>query len=66
MKQTINEIHNLLKQKEENALNDLTRERMRQYPSSKKILRLEGEIEAYKDVIVLLETSEVLDETNKR
>lgn len=60
MKRTINEIYELLKQKKENALNDLTRERMRQYSSAKKILKLEGEIEAYQDVIVLIETSEVL------
>lgn len=60
MKRTINDIYNLIKQKEENALNDLTRERMRNYPSNKKILRLEGEIEAYQDIRIMLETSEVL------
>ena len=60
MKRTINDIYELLKQKKENALNDITRERMRQYPSNKKILMLQGEIEAYQDTITLLETSEVL------
>lgn len=60
MKRTINEIYELLKQKKENALNDLTRERMRQYSSNKKMLQLQGEIEAYQDIITLFETSEVL------
>lgn len=60
MKRTINDIYQLLKEKEENALNDLTGEHMRQYPSNKKILKLQGEIAAYQDVITLLETSEVL------
>lgn len=61
MKRTINDIYQLLKEKEENALNDLTGERMRQYPSNKKILRLEGQVAAYQDVITLIETSEVLE-----
>ncbi len=61
MKRTINEIYQLLKEKEENALNDLTSERMRPYPSNKKILELQGEIAAYQDVIRLIETSEVLN-----
>ena len=60
MKRTINEIYNLLLQKQENALNDLTGEQLRKYPSNKKILKLQGEIEAYTDVINLIETSEVL------
>ena len=60
MKRTINEIYNLLLQKKENASNDLTGEQLRKYPSNKKILKLQGEIEAYTDVIVLIETSEVL------
>lgn len=62
MKRTINEIYNLLLEKKENALNDLTGENMRVYRSNKKILQLQGEIAAYTDVINLLETSEVLDE----
>lgn len=60
MKRTINEIYNLLLQKQENALNDLTGEQLRKYPSNKKILKLQGEIEAYTDVINLIETSQVL------
>lgn len=61
MKRTINDIYQLLKEKEENALNDLTGERMRPYPSNKKIHKLQGEIAAYQDVIMLIETSEVLN-----
>ena len=60
MKRTINEIYNLLLQKQENALNDLTGEQLRKYPSNKKILKLQGEIEAYTDVINLIKTSQVL------
>lgn len=61
MKRTINEIYNLLLEKQENALNDLTGEQLRKYPSNKKILKLQGEIEAYTDVINLIETSQVLE-----
>ncbi len=60
MKRTINEIYKLLLEKKENALNDLTGEQLRKYPSNKKILKLQGEIEAYTDVINLIETSQVL------
>lgn len=65
MKRTINEIYELLKQKKENALNDLTRERMRQYSSNKKMLQLQGEIEAYQDTITLIETSDILNKEVK-
>ncbi len=64
MKRNINEIHNLLKQKIENAQNDVMHERYRQYPSQKKLLRLQGEIEAYQDILILIETSEILNENN--
>ena len=60
MKRTINEIYKLLLEKQENALNDLTGEQLRKYPSNKKILKLQGEIEAYTDVINLIKTSQVL------
>lgn len=61
MKRTINEIYELLKQKVENANNDFNYEHSRAYPSNKRILKIEGNIEAYQDVIILLETSEVLN-----
>lgn len=61
MKRTINEIYELLKQKQENANNDLTAEYMKQCPSYDKIVKLEGEIAAYHDVIILIETSDVLN-----
>lgn len=61
MKRDIKEIYSLLEQKLENAQNDVVFERNRQYPSNKKLLRLEGEIEAYQDAIILIKTSGVLD-----
>ena len=65
MKRNIKEIYNILKQKKENALNDLTGEQFRKYPSHKKMLKLQGEIDAYTDVIILIETSEVLNDEFK-
>lgn len=62
MKRDINEIYKILNNKRENAFNDIMYERNRQYPSNKKILRLQGEIEAYTDVIILIESSQILDE----
>ena len=62
MKRDINEIFKILNNKRENALNDMIYERNRQYPSNKKILRLQGGIEAYTDVIALIESSQILDE----
>lgn len=61
MKRTINDIYELLKQKQENAHNDLTAEYMKQYPSYDKIAKLECVIAAYHDVIILIETSDVLN-----
>lgn len=60
MKRTINEIYELIKQKIENAKNDYCYEQTRAYPSFKKSLKLQGEIEAYEDVKTLIETSQVL------
>ena len=62
MKRDINEIYKILNNKRENAFNDMVYEKNRQYPSNKKILRLQGEIEAYTDVIILIESSQILDE----
>ena len=59
MKRTLGEVKELIKQKIENANNDICYEMNRQYPSHKKMLRLQGEVEAYKDVLILLETSEL-------
>lgn len=60
MKRNIDEIYNLINQKIENAKNDFHKERMRMYPSTKKQFLLEGEIQAYTDIKILLETSGVL------
>lgn len=59
MKRTLEEVKGLIKQKIENAQNDIVYEMNRQYPSHKKMLRLQGEVEAYQDVLILLETSEL-------
>ena len=64
MKRTINEIYDLIKEKIEFARND--RERKRNDLSNTKewrdneSIRLYGEIEAYTDVKILIETSGVL------
>lgn len=60
MKRTIKDIRDLIEQKIENAQNNVMYERNRQYPSNKKILKLQGEIEAYQDILILIETSELL------
>lgn len=60
MKRTINEIYDLIKEKKFNAENDLYREKTRVYSSTKKQYELKGEIEAYEDVLNLIETSQVL------
>lgn len=62
MKRTINDIYNLINEKLENAQNDLYREKTRIYPNNKKTLKLEGEIEAYEDIKILIETSRILNE----
>ncbi len=61
MKRTINDIYELLKQKQENANNDLTAEYMKQNPNYNRIVKLECVIAAYHDVIILIETSDVLN-----
>ena len=58
MKRTIDDIYRLIVYKRECALNELQREK------ENKMLRenLFGEIDAYTDVLVLIETSQVLKE----
>lgn len=60
MKRTIKEIYDLINQKIESAKNSYHAEKMKPYSSNKKCCELQGEIEAYTDVKILLETSEVL------
>lgn len=64
MKRTIKEVYDLIQQKKENALNDLAGDKLRPYPSVKRQLRLQGEAEAYEDVLNLISTSSVLTEPN--
>ena len=61
MQRTINEIYELIQQKKENAKNDLQYERFKIKPSINKVNRLIGEINAYTDIAILIETSGVLD-----
>ena len=61
MKRDLKTIVYLLEQKIENAENDLLHERNRIYPSNKKMIRLEGEIQAYQDILILINTSGLLD-----
>ena len=65
MKRTIKEVYDLIQQKKENALNDLAGDKLRPYPSFKKQLKLQGEAEAYEDVLNLISTSSVLTEPNE-
>ena len=64
MKRTIKEVYDLIQQKKENALNDLAGDKLKPYPSFKKQLRLQGEAEAYEDVLNLISTSCILTESN--
>lgn len=66
MQRTLKEVHNLLKQKVENAKIDLEKSQLSNlvFPCTEKIFRLQGEIEAYEDTITLIETSHLLEEEN--
>ena len=57
---TIKEIYEIIKEKRENALNDrLSKGSLSVY--NPYIYELKGEIDAYSDVLTLIETSGVLD-----
>lgn len=58
MKRTIDEIYKLINYKRESAINELKRDKEDKYLREK----LFGEIDAYTDVLVLIETSQVLKE----
>ena len=58
MQRTINEIHELIQQKRQNAFNDLLGVKPHTPSEHNKLL---GEIEAYDDVLWLIETSRVLE-----
>lgn len=63
MKRDINEIYKIIREKRVSAQNDLVFERCkRKYPSTKKQYLIQGEIGAYTDILVLLETSQILNE----
>jgi hypothetical protein len=66
MKRTINEIYELLKQKRKNAINDREKYCMplgKEQPIKDFAIKckLEGEIDAYTDIICLIESSQVLE-----
>ena len=60
MNRTINEIYDIIKEKKYYAQCDLSR---KHYP--KKQERLKGEVEAYTDVICLIESSGVLSDDTR-
>lgn len=71
MQRTINEIYELLKQKKENAINDRERTRknnyqyvngVKVYHVSNKEYELKGEIDAYTDIICLIESSGLVNQ----
>ena len=67
MRRTIKEVRDLIKEKIENAKIDLERNQLTNhvFPNQVKIARLEGEIDAYNDVLTLIETSHLLEDKNE-
>lgn len=67
MVRTIKEIHDLIKQKKENAEIDLTKSQYSNmvFPCPERISSLQGEIAAYNDVLILIETSHLLEGKNE-
>ena len=63
MPRTIEEVLNLIKEKKKNAEIDLEKSQAvnKVFPCPEKIERLIGEICAYHDVIILIETSHILN-----
>ena len=57
MKKTIKEIYEIIKEKRANAISSLNSF----LPYTEKWNEIRGEIDAYYDVLVLIENSEVLD-----
>lgn len=62
MLRTIEEVVNLLEQKEQNANNHYNKEFNRQYPSKETTASLKGQMMAYNDCIMLIKSSHLLDE----
>lgn len=58
MKRTLKEIYELIQQKKQNALNDLNGYAPK---TPAEFMKLRGEIDAYTDVLILIETSKVLE-----
>lgn len=57
----IKEFYELLKEKEENAENDIQHHKLQEKVDTSKILTLQGQALAYLDVIVTLQTSGILE-----
>lgn len=62
MLRTIEEVVNLLEQKEQNANNHYNKEFNRQYPNKETTASLKGQMMAYNDCIMLIKSSHLLDE----
>lgn len=64
MKRTIDEIYNIIVEKRKNAIYDRTKQIREE--NLDKFVRLNGEIEAYTDVLCLIESSQILKEDNEK
>ncbi len=60
MYKTVIELYEAMVQRKEMAERELLKEMARTYPSTKRQIELKGMISAYKEAVVLFETSDVL------
>ncbi len=65
MVRTIEEVTNLIEQKEQNANNAYNREFNRKYSDKVKMAELKGEMDAYKDCVLLIKTSHLLNKNDR-
>lgn len=65
MVRTIEEVTNLIKQKEQSANNAYNREFNRKYYDKEKLAELKGEMDAYNDCYLLIKTSHLLDKDGR-
>ena len=61
MKRTLKEIYELIKEKYKNANADMLRTLDEKVRDNQKLYQLKGEVLAYYDVLLLIESSEVLE-----
>lgn len=60
MYKTVIELYEAMVQRKEMAERELLKEMARAYPSNKRQIELKGMISAYKEAVILFETSDVL------